>query len=81
MYLTEAAIEQFPFSCSPVSKNDYLMFQNIFSSMMMMMMNYFCGMVDQRSRLVLFPAGTIVRDLHHRESPTRREQGLNMRRA
>ena len=28
-------------------------------------------------RLALFPAGTIVRDLHHRESPTRREQGMN----
>ena len=31
-------------------------------------------------RLALFPAGTIVRDPHHRESPTRREQGLNLRR-
>ena len=29
----------------------------------------------------LFPAGTIVRDPHHRESPTRHEQGLNLRRA
>ena len=25
--------------------------------------------------VALFPAGTIVRDPHHRESPTRREQG------
>ena len=32
-------------------------------------------------RLALFPAGTIVRDPHHRESPTHLEQGLNMRRA
>ena len=40
---------------------------------MMKMMHCFCGMVD---RLVLFPAGTIVRDPHHRESPTRCEQGL-----
>ena len=31
-------------------------------------------------RLALFPAGTIVRDPHHRESPTRREQGLSLRR-
>ena len=31
-------------------------------------------------RLVLFPAGTIVRDPHHIESPTRREQDLNLRR-
>ena len=30
--------------------------------------------------LALFPAGTIARDLHHRESPTRREQDLNPRR-
>ena len=28
-------------------------------------------LTDER-RLALFPAGTIVRDLHHRESPTRR---------
>ena len=27
----------------------------------------------------LFPAGTLVRDPHHRESPTRREQDLNLR--
>ena len=31
-------------------------------------------------RLALFPAGTIVRDPYHRASPTRREQGLNLRR-
>ena len=41
--------------------------------LMMMMMNCFCGMF-------LFPAGTIARDSHHRESPTRREQGLSLRR-
>ena len=29
-------------------------------------------------RLALFPAGTIIRDLHHHESPTRREQDLNV---
>ena len=28
----------------------------------------------------LFPAGTIARDPHHRESPTRRKQGLCPRR-
>ena len=44
----------------------------------MMMMNYFCGMVDRRK--ALFPAGTIVRDPHHRESPTRREQDFTLRR-
>ena len=33
-----------------------------------------CQLTDER-RLALFPAGTTVRDPHHRESPTRREQG------
>ena len=41
----------------------------------MMMMNCFCVFVawltDER-RLALFPAGTIVKDPHHRESLTRR---------
>ena len=50
--------------------------------MMMMMMKCFCGMVDRRKAfLALFPSGTIVRDPHYRESPTRREQGLNLCRA
>ena len=43
-------------------------------------MNCFCGMVDDERRLVLFSAGTIVRDPHHRESPTRGKQKLNLRR-
>ena len=44
-------------------------------------MNFFCGMVDRRKAFItLFPAGTIVRDPHHREYPTRREQNLNLRR-
>ena len=30
--------------------------------------------------LALFPARTIARDPHHHESPTRREQDLNLRR-
>ena len=29
-------------------------------------------------RLALFPAEAIVRDPHHREYPTRREQDLNL---
>ena len=44
-----------------------------------MMMNCFYGTVHRRKRLAMFPAGTTVRDPHHRESPTRREQGLNLR--
>ena len=43
-----------------------------------MMMNCFCGMVDRRKLLTLFPAGIIVRNPHHRESPTLREQDLNL---
>ena len=35
-------------------------------------------LTDER-RLALFPAGTILRDPRHLESPTRREQGLNLR--
>ena len=36
-------------------------------------------LTDER-RLALFPAKTFVRDPHHRESPTCREQDLNLRR-
>ena len=36
--------------------------------------------LTDESRLALFPAGAIVRDPHHRESPTRREQDLSLRR-
>ena len=43
----------------------------------MVMMNFFCGMVTNERRLAV---GTIVRDPHHRESPTRPEQDLNLRR-
>ena len=46
---------------------------------MMMMMNCFCDMVDRRKVFSLI-AGTIVRDPHHRESLTCREQVLNLRR-
>ena len=38
------------------------------------MINYFLGIVDRRNAFSLFPAGTIVRHPHHRESPTRRER-------
>ena len=48
--------------------------------MMMMMMNFFVAWLTDERRLALFPAGTIVRDPDHRESPTRREQGFNLRR-
>ena len=44
------------------------------------LINYFCGMVltDER-RLALFQPGPLS-DPHHRESPTRREQGLSLHR-
>ena len=38
----------------------------------------FCGMVDHRRHLALFPARTIVKEPHHQKSPTRHEQGLNL---
>ena len=46
----------------------------------MMMMNCFCGMVDRRKVISLISSGAIVRDPHHHEPLTRREQGLNLRR-
>ena len=36
-------------------------------------------LTDER-HLALFPAGTIIRDSHHRKSQTRRKQGLKLRR-
>ena len=48
--------------------------------MMMMMMSCFLVLLTNERQLTLFPAGTIVRDLHYRESPTRREEDLNLRR-
>ena len=50
--------------------------------MIMMTMNdeFFVIWLTDEKRLTLFPVGTIVRDLHHRESPTFREQDLNLRR-
>ena len=35
--------------------------------------------LTEEKRLALFTAGAIIRDTHHRESPTRGEQGLNLR--
>ena len=46
--------------------------------MMMMMINCYVVWLNDERRLALFPAWTIVRDPHHRESPTRREQDLNL---
>ena len=50
-------------------------------SMMMMMMtlNRFVVWLTDERRLTFLPAGTDVRDPHHRESPTRYEQDLNLR--
>ena len=36
--------------------------------------------LTDEERLALFPAGTIVRDPNHRESPTHHQQGLNLHR-
>ena len=48
------------------------------SHVMMTMMNCFVVWLTDERRLALFPAGTIVRDPHHLESPTRNEQDLNL---
>ena len=50
------------------------------SLLMMMMIIVFVVWLTGERCLALFPAGTIVSDPHHRESPTRREQDLNLRR-
>ena len=39
--------------------------------MMMMMMNCFIAWLIEERRLALFPAGSIVRDPHHREDRPR----------
>ena len=52
-----------------------LLYTNL--STLMMMMNCFVVWLTEEWYLALFPVGTIVRDPHYRESPTRREQGLN----
>ena len=44
---------------------------------MIMMMVFVEWLTDER-RLALFPAGTIVRDPRHRESPARLKQDLNL---
>ena len=48
--------------------------------MKIMVMNCFCSSLADQKRLALFPTENIVRDSHHRESQTRRKQGLNLRR-
>ena len=44
------------------------------------MMNCFVVWLTDERHLALFPAGTIVRDPHFRESPTRREEDFNLHR-
>ena len=43
-------------------------------------MNYFCGMLTNKRRVVLFPVGTIAKDSHRDKSPpTCCTQDLNLR--
>ena len=44
-------------------------------------MNCFVVWLTDERRLALFPARTTIRDPRHHESPTRREQDLNLPRA
>ena len=46
--------------------------------MMMLMMNRFCGMADRQKILTMFPVRAIVRDFDHGNSPTPRQQDLNL---
>ena len=46
--------------------------------MMMRKMIVFVVWLTNERRLALFPAGIIVRDPHHRKSPTLSKQGLNL---
>ena len=39
---------------------------------------FFVVWLTDKRRLAFFPAGTIVKDPHHFESPTRHEQDLNL---
>ena len=48
---------------------------------MMMMLRCFVVWLTDERRLALFSAGIIVKDDHHLESPIRREQDLELRRA
>ena len=48
---------------------------------LMMIMNCFVVWLTDERRLALFPARTTARDPRHHESPTRREQDLNLLRA
>ena len=50
------------------------------TSAVMMMMNCFKVWLTDERHLALFPAGVMIRDAHHPESPTRHDQGLNLRR-
>ena len=44
----------------------------------MMMINFFVVWLTNERGIAFFPAGAIFRDTHYRESPTRREQDLNL---
>ena len=49
---------------------------------MMMMKNYFCGMIERQKKcLALFTAGTIIRDPHHCKFLIRCKQDLNLHRS
>ena len=61
--------------------NSLMMMMVMMMMMMMMIMNYFVVWLTNERRLVLFPAGTIVRDPHYCKSLTLREQDLSLCRA
>ena len=56
-----------------------MMMMMMMMMMIMMMMSCFFGMADRQNMFSFISAGTIVRDSHHCQTPTRREEGLNLR--
>ena len=58
----------------------FLLFNNLFCCWWWWWWIVFVVWLTDERRVALSPAGTIVRDPHHLESQTRREQDLNLRR-
>ena len=64
----------------PVQVLMMMMMMIMMMMMMMIMMNCFCCMVERRRAFNLVSRRDIVRDPHHRESPIRLKQDLNLHR-
>ena len=54
------------------------MISTLCNDKLFLIVSCFCGWLTDERRLASISPGTIVRDPQHRESPTRREQNLNL---